>query len=113
MVLVSDAMAAAGSAPGSYTLGDLTLEVGRDRVVRQPGQANFAGSALTMNEAVANFMEYAGATRAQSWSAASVIPRKLLGIAPTREVVIAARGERSLEIVAVLRSGSATRRGKA
>jgi N-acetylglucosamine-6-phosphate deacetylase len=101
-ILVSDAMAAAGSAPGRYTLGDLTLAVGRDRVVRQPGQPNFAGSALTMNEAVANLMEYAGATLAQSWTAAAANPRKLLGIASTREVIVAAPGGGRLEIVAAV-----------
>jgi len=102
-ILVSDAMAAAGADPGRYTLGDLTLAVGRDRIVRQPGQPNFAGSALTMNEAVANLMKHAGASLAQSWSAASIIPRKLLGIAPTRDIVVATDGQQTLEIVDVIR----------
>jgi N-acetylglucosamine-6-phosphate deacetylase len=43
---VSDAMSAAGVAPGRYTLGRMELQVGADQVVRQPGSPLFAGSAL-------------------------------------------------------------------
>lgn len=43
----TDAMAAAGAAPGDFTLGRLRLRVGADGVVKQPGQTNFAGSSLT------------------------------------------------------------------
>src|SRR5438309_1103054 len=43
----TDAMSAAGAAPGRYKIGRLELEVGEDRVVRLPGSSNFAGSALS------------------------------------------------------------------
>jgi N-acetylglucosamine-6-phosphate deacetylase len=105
-ILVTDAMAAAGAPPGRYTLGDHTLAVGRDRIVRQPGQPNFAGSALAMNDAVARFMHAAGATLAQAWSAASTIPRKLLRIAPTRDIVIASPSGKTLEVVGILPGGN-------
>ena len=101
-ILVTDAMAAAGAPAGRYTLGDLVLEVGRDRIVRQPGQPHFAGSGLAMNDAVATLMRDADATLAQAWSAASTNPRRLLGLAPTREIVIAAPGAARLEVVAVV-----------
>ena len=52
IIYVTDAMAAAGAAPGTYSLGALTLEVGADRVVRLPGAPNLAGSALTSLEGV-------------------------------------------------------------
>lgn len=42
----TDAMAAAGSPPGEYTIGRLRVAVGEDGVVRHPGQGNFAGSSL-------------------------------------------------------------------
>jgi N-acetylglucosamine-6-phosphate deacetylase len=48
----TDAMAAAGAAPGRYTIGALEVEVGADQVVRQPGRNNYAGSALTPIEGV-------------------------------------------------------------
>ena len=101
-ILITDAMAAAGAPPGRYTLSDLVLEVGRDRIVRHPGQPNFAGSALAMNDAIATLMRDAGATLAQAWAAASTIPRRLLGVSPTRDVIIAAPESSRLRIVAVV-----------
>ncbi len=53
MVLVTDAMAAAGSADGDYMLGDLAVEV-RDGVARLAVGGNIAGSTLTMDKAVEN-----------------------------------------------------------
>jgi len=57
-LFTTDAMAAAGAPPGRYTLGDLSLEVGADRIVRQPGKTNFAGSALCPDEGVANIQKW-------------------------------------------------------
>ncbi len=59
-LFTTDCMAAAGSPPGRYTLGGLELEVGADRVVRQPGHPNFAGSALAPDESVANVVAWLG-----------------------------------------------------
>ncbi len=53
-LFTTDAMAAAGAPPGTYRLGPLELEVSSDRIVRLPGQPQFAGSSLTPPEAVAN-----------------------------------------------------------
>lgn len=77
-ILVSDAMAAAGATPGRYTLGDLTLLVGRDGVVRETGRQHFAGSALTMEQAVANLADWARLSLAEAWDCASLRPRALL-----------------------------------
>jgi N-acetylglucosamine-6-phosphate deacetylase len=77
-VLVTDAMAAAGAPPGRYSIGDIEVEVGADRVVRQPGSKNLAGSALTMAEAVANLVRLARISLADAWDAASLIPWALL-----------------------------------
>ena len=77
-VLVTDAMSAAGAPSGRYTIGDLVIEVGDDRVVRQPGSPNLAGSALTMECAVAKYVEMAGVTLAEAWEAASIRPWELL-----------------------------------
>lgn len=59
-LFATDCMAAAGASPGHYTLGKLTLEVGDDRVVRQPGRMNFAGSALCPDEGVRNLKKWLG-----------------------------------------------------
>lgn len=78
IALVTDAMSAAGAPAGRYTIGDLAIEVGRDRVVRQPGSPNLAGSALTMSEAVANYVGMTGVSLAEAWVAASARPWGLL-----------------------------------
>ena len=77
-VLVTDAMSAAGAPNGRYTIGDLEIEVGDDRVVRQPGSPNLAGSALTMDRAVAGLVKMAGVSLAEAWDAASLRPWELL-----------------------------------
>jgi N-acetylglucosamine-6-phosphate deacetylase len=77
-VVVTDSMAAAGAPPGRYTIADMEMEVGADRVVRQPGSPNFAGSALTMDHAVANFARMAGIPLADAWDAGSLLPWRLL-----------------------------------
>ena len=54
------------------------VEVGLDRIVRQPGQLNFAGSALVMNEAVVHYGKFTGESLAESWSAASTRPDSVI-----------------------------------
>ncbi len=76
----TDAMAAAGAAPGRHTLGTLDLEVGADRVVRQPGRTNFAGSALTPVEGVFRAATLLGVSWRQTWPASSSTPASWLGI---------------------------------
>jgi N-acetylglucosamine-6-phosphate deacetylase len=53
-IITTDAMAAAGANPGRYTLSNIELEVGNDRVVREPGKPNFAGSAIDMKSSALN-----------------------------------------------------------
>ena len=77
-VLVTDAMAAAAAPPGRYSIGELEVQVGEDRVVRQPGTMNLAGSALTMEHAVAGLVRMAGVSLAEAWDAASIRPWELL-----------------------------------
>lgn len=91
-VLVTDAMAAAGAPPGHYTLGDLVLEVGRNRVVREPGKPYFAGSALTMDRAVMTLVQATDASLADAWDAASIRPRKLLEMTADRRISRRAAG---------------------
>jgi N-acetylglucosamine-6-phosphate deacetylase len=77
---VSDAMAAAGMPPGKYTLGKLQLEVGKDHVVRQPGKALFAGSALPPFEGVVRSAEMLRCPWQETWRRFSETPAKLLGL---------------------------------
>jgi N-acetylglucosamine-6-phosphate deacetylase len=70
----TDAMSAAGAPPGRYPLGGLTLEVGADRVVRQPGKSNFAGSALSPIEGVFCAAQMLGRDWQSVWDFSSVRP---------------------------------------
>ncbi len=80
IIYTTDAMAAAGAPPGRYRLDGLEMEVGADRVVRQPGQTNFAGSALTPVEAVFNAADMLGASWQEAWQRMSVAPARWLGL---------------------------------
>ena len=109
-VVVTDSMAAAGAPPGRYTIADMEMEVGADRIVRQPGSPNFAGSALTMDRAVANFAHMAAVPLADAWDAGSLLPWKLLdqagaGLGRAREKgwIIAKAAAGSLQVRATWR----------
>lgn len=77
-VLVTDAMSAAGAPSGRYTIGDLVIEIGSDRIARQPGSPNLAGAAITMREAVERYLTMSGAPLVEAWEAASARPWALL-----------------------------------
>lgn len=80
-LFATDAMAAAGAPPGRYTLGGLMLDVGDDRIVRQPGRPNFAGSALCADQGVQNVQNWLGLT--------AVRARELFSIAVANHFQIA------------------------
>lgn len=80
MVYVSDAMAAAGAAPGRYTLGALEVEVGPDEIVRQPGQTNFAGSALRPIDGIFRAAAMLDVPWPQLWRRMSDLPARFMGL---------------------------------
>lgn len=49
-IIVTDAMAAASAPPGRYSISHLEVEVKDDKVVREVGRDNLAGSAITLKE---------------------------------------------------------------
>jgi N-acetylglucosamine-6-phosphate deacetylase len=77
-ILTTDCMAAAHAKPGRYTIGTVTTEVGRDRIVRLPGSSVFAGSAITMDRAVPLAAKMANIPLWKAWDAASITPLNLL-----------------------------------
>jgi N-acetylglucosamine-6-phosphate deacetylase len=79
VIYVTDAMAAAAAPAGRYRLGHVELEVGTDQVVRQPGQANLAGSALRPVEAVFRAAEMLGTPWQSAWDRHSVAPAEWMG----------------------------------
>jgi N-acetylglucosamine-6-phosphate deacetylase len=74
--LVTDAVAGAGAADGSYTLGGTDVAVSNG-VVRGPN-GELAGSALTMIEAVRNLV-HLGAQLSEAVNAATAVPAGVIG----------------------------------
>ena len=68
------------SPPGKFPLGRMELEVGPDQIVRQPGQSNFAGSALRPVEGVFRAAEMLDVPWQEAWTRLSETPAKLMGL---------------------------------
>ena len=80
MILVTDAVAAAGCAPGRYTIGNVTSELSADGRVSLPGTPYLAGSALTLDRAIANTVRFTGLPIDDVAPMASAIPASCLGM---------------------------------
>ncbi|MBI4899456.1 MAG: amidohydrolase family protein, partial [Actinobacteria bacterium] len=78
IVLVTDAMAAAGAADGDYILGTLAVEV-RGGVARIAGTDTIAGSTLTLSRALANAVAF-GVDPLVAVRAATIRPARWLGL---------------------------------
>jgi N-acetylglucosamine-6-phosphate deacetylase len=82
VVLVTDAMAAAGQPPGEYQLGALRVRLEENGRVAVPGQPNLAGSSLSMDRAVGNTVRFAGVSLEDALGMASTRPAEYLGVEP-------------------------------
>ncbi len=78
-MLVTDAIAAAGCAPGMYTIGAVNCELGVDGRVSLPGTPYLAGSGLTLDRAIANTARFTGLSIDAVIPMASTIPASYLG----------------------------------
>jgi len=79
LLLTTDAMAGAGAqGPGSYTLGDVQVEVGADGSARLPDSGRLAGSTLTPFQGVCFAERMAGLFLEDAWTAFSTRPASLL-----------------------------------
>jgi N-acetylglucosamine-6-phosphate deacetylase len=79
-MLVTDATAAAGSAPGRYQIGDIECDLGSDGRVSLAGTPFLAGSSLTLDQAVANTVRFTGLPLETVIPMASTIPAQYLGL---------------------------------
>jgi len=79
-LLVTDAVAAAGCVPGIYELNGQRVVLSEDGRVAQPGKPWLAGSALTLDQAVANTVRFTGLPIDEVWPMASSQPAKYLGV---------------------------------
>jgi N-acetylglucosamine-6-phosphate deacetylase len=85
-ILITDAMAAAGCAPGKYELNGELVELSPDGSVSPPGKPWLAGSSLTLERAVANLVQFAGVPLETAWAMASTQPAQFLGLPPAGKV---------------------------
>jgi N-acetylglucosamine-6-phosphate deacetylase len=86
-LLVTDATAAAGQRPGRFQLAGMAVELSAAGRVTLAGTDRLAGSALTLDAAVANTVRFTGCSLAEVWPLASAQPAAALGLAPGGRVI--------------------------
>jgi N-acetylglucosamine-6-phosphate deacetylase len=79
-ILVTDAVAAAASAPGRYTVGGVDCVLGEDGRVSLPDTPYLAGSSLTLDRAIANTVRFTGLSIDAVVPMASTIPAAYMGM---------------------------------
>jgi len=85
--LVTDATPGAAAPPGRYHLGPLQIERGDDGRVVLPGTPKLAGSALTLDQAVARTVRETGLAIEDVLPMASAVPAAAVGASPAGRVV--------------------------
>lgn len=77
-ILVTDAMSAAGMPDGTYQLGGFAVEVSEGRAM---ARGVLAGSVLTLDRALANFIRFTGAPLEQALRLLTANPAAMTGLA--------------------------------
>ncbi len=99
----TDAVHPAGAPCGRYRiLGGTEVEVGPDQVVRVPGAANFAGSALRPLEGIFRAAEMLGCSWREVWDRFTLQPRHWMGM---KDAAIVPGGAASFCILDFRKSG--------
>jgi N-acetylglucosamine-6-phosphate deacetylase len=92
VLLVSDAMAAAGNGDGKYTIGALPVEV-NNGVARLASNQKLAGSTLTISQAFVNLINHCGVSLPQAVHATSVQPAKAFGLKDRGSIALGMRAD--------------------
>ena len=87
VILVTDAMSAAGSHDGDYQIGALAVVV-KDGAARLKSNGSLAGSTLTMDRAFERLISEHNFSLAQASFATSALPAKALGIEYVGEISV-------------------------
>jgi N-acetylglucosamine-6-phosphate deacetylase len=77
-ILVTDAMSAAGMPDGEYQLGGFAVQVKEGRAT---ARGVLAGSVLTLDRALSNFIKFTGASIEQALRSLSFNPAAMTGLA--------------------------------
>jgi N-acetylglucosamine-6-phosphate deacetylase len=86
-ILITDAMSAAGSSDGKYSIGGLDVEV-KDSVARLVSNGSLAGSTLTMEQAFVNFIRKNGVSLLDAVHASSTFPAKTLKLEKVGSIAV-------------------------
>jgi N-acetylglucosamine-6-phosphate deacetylase len=92
IIMVSDAMAAAGKGDGSYTIGALPVEV-KDGVARLTSNQKLAGSTLTISQAFSNLIKHCGLSLEQAVHATATQPAKAFGLRDRGSIAVDMRAD--------------------
>jgi len=92
IIMVSDAMAAAGNGDGSYTIGALPVEV-KDGVARLKSNEKLAGSTLTISQAFTNLINQCGLSLEQAVHATATQPAKAFGLKDRGSIAVGMRAD--------------------
>jgi len=87
IILITDAMSAAGGNDGRYSIGELEVDV-KDAIARLTSNGALAGSTLTMEQAFLNFIDKDGADLVNAVHASSTLPAQLLGLNNVGEIAV-------------------------
>ena len=79
-IVVTDAIAAAGLGPGTYSLGDRPVVIGEDRVARSADASHFVGSTVTMRQTRENLERELGLDDSAVARLLDLNPRRALGL---------------------------------
>jgi N-acetylglucosamine-6-phosphate deacetylase len=103
--LVTDASSPATCAPGTYTLGETQVDLSDTGRVTMPGVERLAGSALRMDQAVANTVRFAGVSWEQALAMAGPQAAAAIGLSfPDDRVILESVGD-DIVIHKVIREG--------
>jgi N-acetylglucosamine-6-phosphate deacetylase len=92
ILMVSDAMAAAGTGDGTYTIGALPVEV-KSGVARLTSNQKLAGSTLTISQAFTNLIKHCGLSVLQAVHATSTQPAKVFGLEDRGSIAVGKRAD--------------------
>ena len=90
IILITDAMSAAGCPDGIYSLGSLAVKVSGGSV-RSREDGGLAGSILAMDQVLRNVMEFTGYPMEQIMPAMTINPAKQIGIAERKGTIEAGK----------------------
>ena len=92
VILISDAMAAAGSADGEYVIGKLPVQV-RNGTARLTSNSKLAGSTITISQSFINAIHECGISPVHAVRMAATNPAQALGITDRGAIKVGMRAD--------------------